>query len=90
LVCLIKEHELFIGRNELLSELRLRNIGASVHYNPLHSQTYYSKYNDVPLPWTEKIANEILTLPISASMLEEDVIYIMDHFSDIISKKKSL
>lgn len=32
-----------ITRNELITELKKRDIGTSVHYKPLHRMTYYKE-----------------------------------------------
>src|SRR5207248_544246 len=60
-------------RNQLLLDLRARNIGASVHYAPLHTMPLYNEQRRHPrLPTAEHLENRILTLPISASMTERD------------------
>ena len=51
-------------RNNLLYYLRKNKIEASVHFDPpLHQQKYLKKYSK-KLPNTEKLAKEIITLPI--------------------------
>jgi dTDP-4-amino-4,6-dideoxygalactose transaminase len=59
-------------RDALLISLRARNIGASVHYLPLHQMPYYSGFAHSPLGVTDEIAPRLITLPISASMTEAD------------------
>lgn len=61
------------SRNELLINLRRVNIGAAVHYHPLHTQPLYNPSAQPALPVTELLADTILTLPISARMMETDV-----------------
>lgn len=58
-----------LSRDELLAALRQRNIGATIHYEPLHLMPLYWR-NGAPasLPHTERIAANILTLPIGASV----------------------
>ena len=53
----------------LLSELKNRNIGACVHYNPLHRQALYSSHSCRGLPVTEMVADNIITLPIVLKFL---------------------
>ncbi len=55
-------------RDQFVLALRQRNIGASIHYAPLHQMEFYRPYFRDSLPATEEVANRILTLPISASM----------------------
>ncbi len=59
------------SRNDVLRALRARNIGASIHYAPLHEMPLYGASPHV-LPHTDWLAPRILTLPISASMTLDD------------------
>lgn len=63
--------ELGRSRNDILKGLRARNIGASVHYSPIHGMPLYTEWTTT-LPVTEHVAERILTLPISASMTLKD------------------
>jgi dTDP-4-amino-4,6-dideoxygalactose transaminase len=74
-----------IGRNELLLELRARNIGASIHYAPLHTLPLYQPYVGERLPNVEQLMNDIMTLPIGASVTDEDVTYVSDQVLESIS-----
>lgn len=74
------------SRNEILLLLREKNIGASIHYAPLHLMPLYNGGNQPPnLPVTEKVAQTIITLPISSSMTEADAQYVISHLIEIIS-----
>ncbi len=60
-------------RDELLVALRRRNIGATIHYEPLHLMPLYEGDGaPVSLPHTERVAANILTLPIGASVSADD------------------
>ena len=62
-----------IGRDELLIRLRERNLGATMHYEPLHVMPlYHGTHPPVSLPHTERIAHNILTLPMGACITPED------------------
>lgn len=76
--------DMAIGRNELLLELRARNIGASIHYAPLHTLPLYQPYVRVSLPNVEQLMNDIMTLPIGASVTDEDVTYVTDQVLETI------
>jgi perosamine synthetase len=78
-----------ISRNDLLLELRRRNIGATIHYTVLHLMPLYHRGKASPpsLPATEAIGRDIITLPTSASMLPEDVQYVCSHVSSLIERK---
>lgn len=73
-----------IRRDELLLALRERNIGASIHYRPLHIQPLYRPYADKLLPITESLGDKIMTLPISSSMNISDVDYVVSHLISIL------
>lgn len=79
-----------IARNELLLALRAFNIGASIHYRPLHDQALYSKDGQVHLPITESLAEQIMTLPISARMTIDDVKYVVHHLVKLLERKNGL
>jgi len=60
-------------RNNLLYYLKKNNIEASVHFDPpLHQQKYLKKYSK-KLPNTEKLAKEIITLPIYPRLKQNDL-----------------
>lgn len=65
-----------IDRNRLVEELRLRNIGTSVHFIPVHLQPFYQKnyhYKKGDFPAAEKIFEGILSLPLFPAMTRRDV-----------------
>jgi perosamine synthetase len=70
-------------RDDLLLALRARNIGASIHYAPLHRMPLYNGHQQPALPNTEDVCRRIMTLPISASMTVEDADYVMYHMKDL-------
>lgn len=72
------------ARDELLFDLRQRNIGATVHYALLHLMPLYRRPAMPPLPVSEATGRTILTLPISASMSAQDVDYVCDHLAELV------
>ena len=76
--------DMAIDRNELLLELRACNIGASIHYAPLHTLPLYQPYVRTRLPNVEQLMNDIMTLPIGASVTDEDVTYVTDQVLEMI------
>lgn len=79
-----------ISRDDLLLSLRAKNIGASVHYTPLHQQPLYSKLGASPLPMTENLAQQIMTLPISARMCLSDVDYVTEQLLIVLNRPKEI
>jgi len=74
-------------RDKFVLRLRSMNIGASIHYAPLHLMPLYltdSKHQFLPI--TEKISNLILTLPISASLTESEAYYIANSVNLIMNE----
>ncbi len=60
-------------RDAIVSSLRAKNLGVSIHYAPLHLMPLYRNESaPTSLPVTEALAGEIVTLPISASMSVDD------------------
>lgn len=88
LVGLFDPSTIGITRDALLLALRNRNIGASIHYAPLHTMPLYAATEPGELPVTERLAEQIMTLPISAKMSLGDVNYVMDHFEDLVLQKR--
>jgi dTDP-4-amino-4,6-dideoxygalactose transaminase len=83
-----------ISRDEFLLKLREMNIGASIHYAPLHTMPLYASLDHSGLMNTEKLCTSILTLPISASMSIDDARYVTEKFirlfRDTFANKKLL
>lgn len=73
-----------LSRDQLLLELRRRNIGATIHYGLLHLMPLYGQRTPDRLPHSETLGREILTLPISASMTAEDVDYVCAHLAELV------
>ncbi len=76
-----------IRRDELLLALRELNIGASIHYRPLHGQPLYCKDGLASLPVTDRLSEQIMTLPISARMSLADVDYVVHQLTKLIQRK---
>jgi perosamine synthetase len=64
-------------REELINHLRERGIGSQVHYIPNHLQPLYREFSE-PLPVTERLYGEILTLPLYYEMDDGDVERVVD------------
>lgn len=68
-----------MSRDELKERLGERGIDARVYYpTPIHKQPLYWKldYHD-DLPISEKVANEVLSLPVHPSLTKEDLMYMI-------------
>lgn len=75
---------LTFSRDEFILELRRRQIGASIHYAPLHLMPLYHPDIRHTLPATEHISNRNVTLPIGANMSLRDAKYITQHVLELL------
>ena len=75
------------SRNDVLGDLRRRNIGASIHYHPVHRMPLYAAARPARLPVTEHVAERILTLPISASMTEDDARQVSEALTHVLESR---
>lgn len=75
-----------VDRNQLLLALRAKNVGVSIHYQPLHTMPLYQPFVSTSLPVTDTLAADIMTLPISARMTIDDVDYVADNLTQLIKK----
>jgi dTDP-4-amino-4,6-dideoxygalactose transaminase len=65
-----------VPRDRVVDALRAENIGATVHYRPLHQEPFYQKKYGVPddrVPVAASVGERILSLPISPAMSDGDV-----------------
>lgn len=69
----IDRHTAGIDRDTLIEELKERGIGTSVHYIPTHHFSGYRAYASERLRATDRIWNDIISLPLYPTMTEVDV-----------------
>lgn len=66
-------------RNALQEHLTAHAIQTNIHYpTPPHQQGAYTEFAHLSLPITEQIHREVLSLPISPIMTDEEVQYVID------------
>jgi dTDP-4-amino-4,6-dideoxygalactose transaminase len=75
-------HHLFVirtkFRNELQKYLAENEVQTQIHYPiPPHKQSCYANWNLLSLPITEQIHNEVLSLPISPVLTDDEAQYIV-------------
>lgn len=61
------------GRDALMDFLKSKGVGSGVHYIPNHIQPIFKKYATGALPVTDKVAEQIITLPLYYDMTNVDV-----------------
>lgn len=75
-------------RNEIITKMAERGVACNVHYKPLPMHTAYKNLGfdikDYPNAYAHFI-NEI-TLPLHTRLTDEDVDYIIEHYSDVVKE----
>lgn len=78
-----------IDRARFIEELKARNIGASVHFIPLHLHPYYREtygYRPEDFPLALREYRRALSLPIYSKMSDQDVDDVIEAVRDSISQ----
>jgi dTDP-4-amino-4,6-dideoxygalactose transaminase len=80
--------EIAMQRNQIMQELRERGIGTGCYFSPhLAQQPYFASCSVTgPLPVSDALSRQILTLPMYDSMTQEDVRYVSSHLQIAVSK----
>lgn len=66
-------------RTALQAHLELNGVQSLIHYPiPPHKQQAYKELNDISLPLTETLHNEVLSLPIDPTMSNDDVYKVIE------------
>ena len=61
-------------RDRLMRYLESQGVGSLIHYPiPPHKQQCYREYNHLQLPLAETLAHEVLSLPMSSYLTDDDV-----------------
>ena len=69
--------EFKLTREEFINHLYNNGIACSIFYPlPIHQQQTYSEYNHLSFPISEKISQQVLSLPVHPSLTKEDLLRI--------------
>jgi dTDP-4-amino-4,6-dideoxygalactose transaminase len=60
-------------REALIAHLKALDVEVGIHFVPVHKHTYFAKARCSPMPVTDRVVDEVLTLPLHSLMLEEDI-----------------
>jgi dTDP-4-amino-4,6-dideoxygalactose transaminase len=77
-----------VTRDEVIAGLRRSNLGASVHFIPLHLMSFYQRalgYRRGDFPVAEKVFDRILSLPLFPRMQDSDVLRVADALWTIVA-----
>ena len=84
---------LAIDRAQFIELLSGYNIGASVHFIPVHMHPYYQDtfgYREGDFPMAESIYERIVSLPLYPRMSDNDVAYVIDVVKYLIESNRKL
>ena len=87
----LREGRLKIDRAAFIEKLRERNIGASVHFIPVHLQPYYrDRYGLTAeqFPVAQSNYERMLSLPLSPAHSDQDVADVIEAVTDIVGKHR--
>ena len=74
-VLVLELDRLEASRDQVVTALRAENIGAGIHYRPVHLEPYYRQaFPQIAgtLPVTERIGRSVLTLPLTPDFSDRD------------------
>lgn len=83
----LRLEQITIGRDRFIEELKLRKIGSSVHFIPIHLHKYYrEKYGYSPHDFPNAYSNylRLVSLPLNLRMSDQDVEDVIEAVRDII------
>lgn len=72
-------------REYLIDFLKTNGVGTGIHYIPNHLQPLFEKYK-TDLPVTEKVGEEILTLPLYYEMTDENVFLVIESVKQFFNR----
>jgi dTDP-4-amino-4,6-dideoxygalactose transaminase len=73
-------------RDELIRQLHQAGIGTGIHYKALHLHRFYREvfgYRPGMFPHAERISEETLSLPLTAHMEEDEVLYVIEKIREL-------
>lgn len=84
----LKEGFYRCGRDSIVSQIRERGVGVVVHYKPIHEHPYFSAQNfcgSKHLEISEKIARNIISLPLGPSCKDDDIYSTIKIILDVLN-----
>ncbi|HYM66093.1 MAG TPA: DegT/DnrJ/EryC1/StrS aminotransferase family protein [Patescibacteria group bacterium] len=88
----LRLERLRIDRAAFIDELRKRNIGASVHFIPIHQHSYYrDRYSLRPdqFPVAEREFERMLSLPLSPAHTDQDIADVIEAVTAIVRENRA-
>jgi len=74
-------------RDPLINHLQENGVGAQIHYPiPIHKLKAYNHYSNESYPVTERLANEIISLPLFPELTDEEVFYVIEQIKNFFGR----
>jgi dTDP-4-amino-4,6-dideoxygalactose transaminase len=74
-------------RDALMAYLKKKGVPNKIYFRPIHSTKYYShKYPRIRLPTTDRLSNEVLSIPIFPDLSNRVVDDISDKILDFFRR----
>jgi len=89
----LRTERLRSDRAQFIEQLRAQNIGASVHFIPVHLHPFYQQrfgYRPGDFPCAESLYERIVSLPLYPGMTEQDVNDVIDSVRAVIAQHRDL
>ena len=87
-VLILDPRQYTVDRNQILSALLAENIGAALHYRAVHTHPFYRDtfgYKPEDYPIGNQVGENILTLPLTPGMNEQDVSDVVNGVYKVLS-----
>lgn len=81
-----------LTRDQLIGELKARNVGTGIHFRAVHTQPYYAgKYPQWvgALPAAEWVSERLCSIPLFPLMTEDDVRYVVEAIKDALAHSRA-
>jgi dTDP-4-amino-4,6-dideoxygalactose transaminase len=65
-------------REALIEHLSARGVDAGIHFVPVHRHTHFANARRSPMPVTERVVDEVITLPLHSLMPERSIERVID------------
>lgn len=88
----LRPGRLKIDRAAFIEELRKRNIGASVHFIPVHLHPYYRdryQLREQDFPVAQAEFERMLSLPLSPAHTDQDVADVIEAVTDVVRENRA-
>ena len=73
------------SRDRLVEDLRKKGVGAAVYYHtPIHLMPCYRQHEEPSLPETEKVAQQVFSLPVHPNLKSSEVSYVAKSVKQVL------